>query len=124
MNISTLKIGRIIFAIPFLIFGLFHFMNTSAMAAMVPIPGGVFWVYLTGVAHLAAAIAILINRYARLACQLLGVMLFIFALSIHLPSVIGGNMDSMTNLLKDIALGGAAWAIADTFVPQAGPVEA
>ncbi|RMH64541.1 MAG: DoxX family membrane protein [Bacteroidetes bacterium] len=129
MNIALLKIGRIIYAIPFAIFGLFHFMNAGAMAGMVPLPGGVFWVYLTGVALIAASVAILINRYARLACQLLGVMLFIFALSIHLPGVLGAADEaamalSMTSLLKDIALGGAAWAISDTFAPQTGATAA
>ena len=46
LNIS--KIGKYLFAIPMVIFGLFHFLNASAMAGMVPIPGGEFWIYLTG----------------------------------------------------------------------------
>ncbi|NBC19418.1 MAG: DoxX family membrane protein [Bacteroidetes bacterium] len=115
MNFSTLKLGRILFALPFAVFGILHFMNASAMAGMVPLPGGVFWVYLTGVALIAAAVSMLIGKYARLAALLLGVMLFIFVLSIHLPDLLGGNQQAMSNLLKDFALGGAAWALADTF---------
>ncbi len=118
MNILTDKVGRILFALPFGIFGLFHFMNGSQMAGMVPIPGGVFWIYVTGAALLAASVAIIIEKKARLACVLLGVMLVIFALSIHLPGVIssgGEDAASMSNLLKDLALAGGAWALGGTF---------
>lgn len=118
MNLLTDKVSKYLYAIPFIVFGLFHFMNASGMAGMVPIPGGVFWVYLTGIAHLAAAISIIIGKKTRLAGLLLGVMLIIFALSVHLPEIIssgGQNAGSMTNFLKDIALAGGAWVIAGTF---------
>lgn len=113
---ALLKAGRYLYALPMGIFGLFHFMNASQMAGMVPIPGGVFWVYLTGVALLAACISILIGKKARLACLLLGVMLLIFMLSIHLPSAMGdGGSSAMTMLLKDTALAGGAWILAGQF---------
>lgn len=110
------KTGRYLFALPFGIFGLFHFMNAGQMAGMVPIPGGVFWIYLTGIALLAACISILIEKKARLACILLGVMLLIFVLSIHLPDVLGeGGQTAMTMLLKDTAMAGGAWVLAGQF---------
>lgn len=118
MNVLTDKVGRILYALPFAIFGLFHFMNASQMAGMVPIPGGVFWIYLTGLALLAASISILIEKKTRLACVLLGVMLVIFALSIHLPGVIesgGEDAVSMQNMLKDLALAGGAWVLAGNY---------
>ena len=116
MNTLLGKIGRFVYAVPFAIFGIFHFMNAGAMSGMVPIPGGVFWVYLTGAALIAAAISIMIETYTRLACLLLGVMLIIFVLSIHLPGVMSGEMQpSMTNLLKDLALAGGAWFIAGIY---------
>ena len=106
-------IGRYLYALPFGIFGLFHFMRAGQMAGMVPIPGGQFWVYLTGLAMLAACVSIIIQKKARLACILLGVLLLVYVLSIHLPAVIGGEMQpSMTNLLKDLALAGGAWFMA------------
>ena len=120
MNLAPFKIGRTVYAIPFAIFGLFHFMNGPAMAAMVPIPGGIFWVYLTGVCLIAACIAILTGKYARLACQLLALMLLIFVLALHLPGVISGNEASMPNLLKDLSLAGAAWVISGTFPKDSG----
>lgn len=107
---AILKLGRYLFAIPIAIFGVFHFMNADAMSGMVPLPGGVVWVYLTGVALILAAVSIIIRKHDRLASFLLGIMLLIFALSIHLPSVMDGNESSMPNLLKDIALAGGAFA--------------
>ena len=112
---AILGLGRFLFAIPFIIFGLFHFMNAKAMAGMVPIPGGEIWVYLTGVALIAASVAIIIGKMDKLAAFLLGLMLIIFALSIHLPGVLAGgaeNMAAMPNLLKDTMLAGASWMYA------------
>jgi len=106
------NIGRYIYAVPFLIFGLFHFMNAQGMAGMVPIPGGVVWIYITGIALIAASVSMMIGRLDRWAGILLGVMLLIFALSLHLPGVIqsgGEDQGAMSNLLKDTALAGAAW---------------
>ena len=125
MKFSTLKIGRILYGLTFIIFGLNHFINASMLSDYVPIPGGVFWVYLTGLAMLAAAVAILTGKQARLACQLLGILLFIFVLTIHLPTMINqGVMAGLTNFLKDTALGGAAWVIAETYAPQPQQAEA
>jgi putative oxidoreductase len=124
MNLSTLKIGRLLYGLVFIVFGLNHFFNASMLSGIVPIPGGVFWVYVTGLAILAAAIAILTGKQARLACQLLGILLFIFALTIHLPNMINqGIMAGLSNFLKDTALGAAAWVIAETYAPQAKQAE-
>jgi len=87
------------------------------MAGMVPIPGGVIWVYITGVAFIAAAVAIIIGKKARLAATLLGVMLLVILLTIHLPAVIaGGGSDqgANTNLLKDLMISGGVLTLAGT----------
>lgn len=115
MHTLTSTGARIIYGVPFAIFGLFHFMNASAMAGMVPIPGGVIWIYLTGAALIAASISILIKKQARLACLLLALLLAIFALSIHLPGAINGDQASTSNFLKDLALSGAALGFAGRF---------
>ena len=117
MKLLTTTIARYVFAVPFGIFGLFHFMNASQMAGMVPLPGGVFWVYLTGVALLAACISIIIQKYTRWACLLLALMLIIFVLTLHLPGVFdeATMQASMPNLLKDTALAGGALILADKY---------
>lgn len=109
----TFNIGKYLFALPFLVFGIFHFMNAQNMAGMVPdfIPGGVFWVYLTGIALIAAAVSVFINQKVVLAMQLLALMLIIFVLTIHLPATIN-DMNNASNLLKDLALAGGALLLA------------
>lgn len=106
-------VGKFLFAIPMAVFGILHFMAAGDMAGMVPsfVPGGVIWVYITGVALIAAAVAIIANKQAVLATQLLGVMLLIFALSIHLMALVGGDQAAMASLLKDTALAGGAFVL-------------
>ena len=109
LNIS--KIGKYLFAIPMVIFGLFHFLSANAMAAMVPIPGGVFWIYLTGLSFILAGVSIIIQKLDVWASFFLAVLLLVFVLTIHLPGVLaGGEMVQMymTNLLKDLALAGGS----------------
>lgn len=106
-------VGRILYGLPLLVFGFLHFMGAQMMAGMVPafIPGGILWVYITGVALILAALAIIANRLAPLASLLLGIMLLSFALTIHLPMLLGGDQNAMPNLLKDTALAGAAFFV-------------
>lgn len=113
-------VGRILFGLPLLVFGLLHFMSAQMMAGMVPafIPGGILWVYITGVALILAALAILSNRLSALASLLLGILLLSFALTIHLPMLMGGDMNAMSNLLKDTALAGAAFFFYATVASQ------
>lgn len=109
--------GRIIFAIPFLVFGLMHLFNASQMAGIVPVPGGVFWVYLTGLTTIAAGISLITKIKIKLAATLLALQLFIYILLIHLTGVFNPQtmMMSMSSLLKDLGLMGGAIYIASTF---------
>lgn len=123
MRTLTTTVARVLFAVPFAIFGLFHFMGASQMAGMVPLPGGVFWVYFTGAALIAAAIAIMFNIMGKLASLLLALMLLIFILSIHLPGVIGAAdqqamQQSMMSLLKDMGLMAGALTYAGIFASE------
>ena len=111
------KIGRFLLALPMAVFGILHFIGADGMAGMVPIPGGVIWVYITGIALIAAAVSIIIQKKARLASTLLAILLLIFVFAIHLPGVMaggdGGQM-SMMSLLKDLAIAGGALIYAGT----------
>lgn len=110
-------IGKIMFAIPFLAFGVFHLTGADKMAGMIPayLPGGVLWVYVSGVALVLAAISILTGKNTKLASMLAGVMLILFVLMLHLPNL--SNADpmmaqmAMSGLLKDIGLAGAAFML-------------
>lgn len=102
------KLGQLLYAIPMGIFGVMHFMMADMMAGMVPIPGGVFWVYLTGAALLLAAGAIITGKQAANAALGLAVFLLLTALMVHLPALMGGDQAAMGQFLKDIALAGGA----------------
>ncbi len=112
---SVLKLGKYTFALPFAVFGVMHFMAAEDMASMAPF-GGVFIIYLTGVALIAASISILIGKLDKLAATLLGVFLILTALLVHAKNM--GSEDQMqaaiatTGFLKDLALSGAAWLYA------------
>ena len=113
---SIVKYGHFLIAIPIAVFGMFHFLIAKNMVGMVPswLPGGVFWVYLTGIAHLSAAVAIIIGKYTRLAATLLGLMIIIFALTVYLPKVTDGDQMAMFQVLKDLVMAGGCWVYAST----------
>jgi putative oxidoreductase len=118
-NLSN--IGRIIYAIPFLVFGVMHLMNANGMAGMVPslFPGGVIWIYITGLCMIAAAISIITKKMIGLATLLLGILLLIYVLTIHVPGLSSPDemtkMMSMSGLLKDLGLAGAAFMISGLY---------
>ncbi len=114
MKLLSSSVARIIFAVAMLIFGLMHLMAGADMAGMVPsfFPGGVIWVYITGLGLILAGIAIIIKKMGKLASFLLALMLLIFVLSIHLPAVIGGDQMAMSQVLKDLGLMACALLIA------------
>lgn len=107
---SVVEIGRILFGLPMVIFGVFHFVNTSQLKAIVPaiIPGDTFWVILTGAALISAGISILIKKQVQTTCYFLAVMLIGFVLLIHLPSALEGNTTAINAMLKDTALAGGS----------------
>ena len=94
-------------------------MAGSEMAGYIPswLPGGVFWVYLTGLALIAACISIIIQKEAKLASLLLALMLGVFILTLHIPGLMNeATMQlSMAALLKDMTLAGAALTYAGIY---------
>jgi putative oxidoreductase len=116
-HLST--IGRILFALPFGIIGLNHFLMTDVFLGMMTsfIPGGAFTVLLTGALLIAACIAIMINRFVQITCFCLAGLLLIFIICIHIPNLVQENNTEMAlfALLKDTGLMGGALMIAAHF---------
>jgi putative oxidoreductase len=118
-------LGRIFYALPFAVFGVMHLMHAHEMAGMVPhwIPGGVIWIYVTGVAMIAACVAIITKIKGMQASLYLAILLGIFVITIHLPALQGADPHqsqmTMISLLKDISLMGAAMTYAALFANQA-----
>ncbi|HMX40211.1 MAG TPA: DoxX family membrane protein [Saprospiraceae bacterium] len=113
---AFLSLGRWFFAVPFAVFGLFHFMGAEAMAeAAIPayMPAKIIWVYLTGAGLVAASVAMLTGKYDKLAAVLLAVFLIIMVLLIHSQVAMMSadprtSQMGLSNLLKDISLAGGA----------------
>ncbi len=111
-NIPT-QAAVVLYALIWAAFGVNHLVNAKEMVAIVPVPGGAFWIYLTGVAMLLAAAAIIFNIQARLAGYLLAAMLLVFIFSVHVPQLIKGNFMAPVSILKDLGLMAGAIIIAN-----------
>ena len=103
--------GKLMYAGPMAMFGIFHLMGANEMIGMIPdfVPVPVFFIYLTGLALILAAVAIIIGKKAKLATRFLGLMLTLFAFLIHLSGFLSQDAVHLTMFLKDIALAGGAW---------------
>ncbi len=123
-NLTT--IGRILFALPFGIFGLNHFFMADFYTGMLStfIPGSSFTILLTGMALIAASVSIIIKKYIKLSCILLAVLLFIFIVAIHVPNLFKESESIMAlfALLKDTALMGGALMIAGIYQKEENEV--
>jgi uncharacterized membrane protein len=100
-------------------FGIRHLLYPDVLVVTVPdfLPGGKFWVYLTGVAFILAAVSFFINLWVRVSAYLLALLLFLIVFTIHLPNYMqtadtAYQQMAITNLLKDAALAAFALYIA------------
>jgi uncharacterized membrane protein len=112
-NFTTL--GRILFAIPFGLFGINHLFlynwYVGNFTSFLPI--GPFSVITTGIIMILVSISIITKKYITLSTQVLAIMLLIFIAAIHIPHLINGEDTTMVTitLLKDISLIGGSLMI-------------
>jgi putative oxidoreductase len=110
--------GRILFSIPFLLFGMAHFTSGPMMTASLEgWPFALFFVYLSGAGLILGALAIILNRCARIAATLLAVEIGMFILGIHVPGILANPATAQMSImftLKDVALLGGALVIASS----------
>ena len=119
-NLISTRVAIIIFAIIIAFFGANNILNARHMAANVPsfLPASNWMVYISGAGFLLAALAFIIDRYAKLAGYLLALLLLIIVVSVDVPGIVHAvsrpvKMLFVTNMLKDAALAMAAVLIAD-----------
>jgi putative oxidoreductase len=121
-NIAT--IGRILFALPFGIIGLNHFLMTDTFLGMMSsfLPGGGYTILLTGVFLIAASIFLILNKYIKIVCFSLAGLLFLFIVTIHVPHLFSADsavmQEGLFGLLKDTGLMGGALIIAAFYHPE------
>jgi putative oxidoreductase len=112
-------IGRILFAIPFAIFGINHFLMLDYYMGMLTsfIPLGAYTIILTGIMLIAASISIITKKFVKFSTLLLSILLFIFIVTIHIPHLfIDPDITAtLIALLKDISLMGGSLMIAGIY---------
>jgi uncharacterized membrane protein YphA (DoxX/SURF4 family) len=117
------RAGQLLFGVCAVIFGGAHFFYMNLTAPLVPKwlpPNQVFWADATGIAHIAAGLAILSGVQARLAAILLTIMYASFTPLVHLPMLLADHSNHFiwSENAVNLALTGVAWVVADSLARQ------
>lgn len=112
-------LGRILFALPFAIMGLNHFLMTDVFIEQIKtsfIPYNAFTIIITGILLIIGSVSILMNKFIKVACFWLAGLLLLFIITIHVPGLFNANWElALIQLLKDTGLMGGAIMIAAYF---------
>jgi hypothetical protein len=108
------RLGLGLCAISFTLAQIFYFQLTASLVPTWIPPNQAFWTILTTIAFGLAAVAILINRQARLAMRLMTLMLALFGVLVWVPMLIAhpeahGNWSEFA---LNYLITGAAWMVA------------
>jgi len=118
-------IGRILFAVPFALFGINHFLMLNYYLGMLTsfVPLGAYTIILTGIMLIAASLSIITKILVKFSTLLLAVLLFIFIITIHIPHLFtdADKTISIIALLKDISLMGGSLMIAGIYAEEEKP---
>lgn len=118
-------IGRILFAVPFAIFGINHFLMLDYYLGMLTsfVPLGAYTIVLTGIMLIAASISIITKVLVKLSTLLLAILLFIFIVTIHIPHLFtdADKTSTIIGLLKDISLMGGSLMIFGMYTEDEKP---
>jgi len=113
------SLGRILFAVPFALFGINHFLMTDYYVGMLTsfIPLGAYTIILTGIMLIVTSISIITKKFVKLCTLLLAGLLFLFIITIHIPHLINDIDKTATiiALLKDISLMGGSLMISGIY---------
>jgi len=116
------SVGRILFALPFAVFGINHFIMLDYYLGIITsfIPLGAYTIILTGIMLIAVSISIIAKKFIRISTILLAILLFLFIVTIHIPHLINGNDQTVTliALLKDISLMGGSLMISGIYAEE------
>jgi uncharacterized membrane protein YphA (DoxX/SURF4 family) len=112
-------IGRILFAVPFALFGINHFLMLNYYLGMLTsfVPLGAYTIILTGIMLIVASISIITKIMVKFSTLMLAILLFIFIVTIHIPHLFTDADKTITiiGLLKDISLLGGSLMIAGIY---------
>ena len=111
--------GRILYALPFTILGINHFLMYDFYIGMLTsfIPGAGFTIILVGALMIIASLCIMFKKFLPFACWTLAGLLLLFIATIHIPHIFSEtdvykSKDALIELFKDTALMGGSILIA------------
>lgn len=109
------RLGLGLCAVSFTLSQIFYLGVTAGLVPKWIPPSQTFWAVLTTLAFALAAIAILLNRYARLATCLMTIMLALFGLLVWVPRLIAHPEAHLnwSEFALTFLITGAAWMVAD-----------
>ncbi|WP_426668945.1 hypothetical protein ACPPVU_22305 [Mucilaginibacter sp. McL0603] len=117
---KLIPFGAALFPITIISFSIDHFLYAKEAQGYVPswIPYHLFWMYFAGVALLGSGIAIILKIRTGLIAALLGVMIFLWFISLHMPRVMASSpadiADEITSAILALAYSGTAFVLAGT----------
>jgi hypothetical protein len=109
------RLGLGVCAISFTLSQILYLRVTAGLVPRWIPPNQVFWTILTTIAFALAALAILINRQAKLAIRLMTLMLALFGVLVWIPRLIAHPEAhlSWSEFSLTFLITGAAWMVAD-----------
>ena len=114
-----LRVARALYGVSLIPFGLAHFMYLDATTVLIPnwLPWHVAWAYLTGVAFIAAGLAVSVGVLGRLAATLSTLQMGLFGLIVWVPRLLAGTASDFQHgeFITGCALMAGAWVVADSY---------
>lgn len=109
------RLGLGLCAISFALSQIVYLQFTASLVPKWIPPNQMFWAVTTTVAFVLAAVAILINRQARLALRLMALMLALFGVLVWVPHLIAhpAALANWSEFADTFLIAGATWVVAE-----------